>query len=267
MSSDIVSMFHRSKCSSGFISHLYQHELRHLFSDGLVTVNHPVEYRLSPTSHLELPSGESPVTTRSMSFHTKLNDVLRFIESNKVNFVLCLKPSRVDGGNFDEQFIANQCRDLHLLESCHILSERSLHRIRLEDFLARYRFLYKKCAKYDPIRESEELLKRIQLVLPQSDISIQISSDTEYVNFSDEVKQMLERKRNLVRVSAARKIQTWWKQNRTRCDLSIILRTLSMNGLDEVDDNIQNTYVRIFHRIIPLPSPLNETTPSIMDKD
>ena len=102
ISSDIVSMFHRSKCTSGFISHLYQHELRHLFSDGLVTFNSPIEYRLSPTSHLELPSGESPVTTLSMSFQMKLNDVLRIITSTKVNFVLCLKPSR-NYGHFDER--------------------------------------------------------------------------------------------------------------------------------------------------------------------
>ena len=143
MSAALISIFHKSKCNSGFISHLYHHELSHMYSEA--TLPRPVQYRLSPTSYLELPSGEKPKTTLYSSFQSTLNNLLITIQASQTHFILCLKPKQTIGSLFDPQFISTQCRALGILETCHMMAEGSLqlHRMKMTTFYAPYGILNK----------------------------------------------------------------------------------------------------------------------------
>ena len=104
MSFDLISIFHHSRCTSGFISHLYQHEVKHLFPEA--TVPNGVQYRMSPTSYLKLPFGDEPSTTLCQDFQTKLDSLLKIVLLSNPHYVLCIKPNNNKNGHLDSQFVA-----------------------------------------------------------------------------------------------------------------------------------------------------------------
>ena len=69
MSDDLVSVFHKTSCTAGFVSHLFSVELRHQASEDRAPRG--VQYRLGTTSYLELPSGDSPSSSLCQDLHTR----------------------------------------------------------------------------------------------------------------------------------------------------------------------------------------------------
>ena len=231
MAADLISIFHRSNCSSGFISHLYQHELRHLYSEPSVT--RPVTYRLSPTSYLELPAGATPGTTLSQSFKTKLDNLLNTIHSSQPHFVLCVKPSRTEDGVFDPKLIATQCRGLSMLETCHVMSDGMPHRLRVATFYSRYWVINKdrKDKDMDMAAKCSKVVSWLKCCLGTR-VTVECVVGLSHVSYSEGTRQLLERLRTGEREEAARRIQSWWR--RRTCDVEVILQTISLHGLDKV---------------------------------
>ena len=241
MSADLISIFHKTSCNSGFISHLYQHELKHLYSEP--PVPRVVAYRLSPTSYLELPSGDKPGTTLSHSLSTKLNNLLKTIRSSQPHFVLCIKPNPEDNAEFDHQFIVSQFRMLNILEACHVMSDGLPHKMKMTTFYARYRVVGVTCKSLDVVTKCQGLVFQMKREVEDdcmSSANMEWVVGTTHVSFSEGARQMMERKRNWRREMAARRIQRWWSQRSWRskwmlsCDIDVVLQTISLNGLDEV---------------------------------
>ena len=238
MSSDLISIFHKTSCNSGFISHLYQHELKHLYSEP--PVPRVVAYRLSPTSYLELPSGDKPGTTLSNSLSTKLNNLLKTIRSSQPHFVLCIKPNHKDNKEFNRQVIVSQFRMLNILEACHVMSDGLPHKMKMTTFYARYRVVSGACSSMDDtVTKCQRLVVKMKEGMTgncKSSAYIEWVIEKTHVSFSEGARQMMERKRNWTREMAARRIQRWWGQRKAMqtCDINLILQTISLNGLDEV---------------------------------
>ena len=230
MAADLISIFHRSNCSSPFISHLYQHELRHLYSEPSVT--RPVKYRLSPTSYLELPAGATPGTTLSQSFKTRLDNLLNTIHSSQPHFVLCIKPSRTEDGVFDPCVVATQCRGLSVLETWHVMSDGMPHRLRLAAFYSRYWVISKDSHGHEDRDMAAKCAKVVSCLGTR--VTVECVVGLSHVAYSEGTRQLLERRRTGEREEAARRIQSWWRKNNLACDEKVILQTISLHGLDKV---------------------------------
>ena len=137
MSDDLISIFHKSKCNSGFISHLYHHELKHLYSDTMVPCGR--QYRISPKSYLELPTGEEPATTLCQDLQTQFDTLLTSILHSNPHFVLCIKPTFTQSQNFDEDFVKSQCRVFNIPESINPMRTMLPYKMKMEEFYARYK--------------------------------------------------------------------------------------------------------------------------------
>lgn len=87
---DIISVFHKSQCTFGFVSHLFGAELRLLNSKG--TMPRGLKFRIAPTSHLDQNSTE-PVCTLTQDFHNRLDNLLRTLVHARPHFVRCIKVS------------------------------------------------------------------------------------------------------------------------------------------------------------------------------
>ena len=246
MSDDLISIFHKSRCSSGFISHLYQHELKHLYSEA--TVPHAVQYRISPTSYLELPSGEEPATTLCQNLHTKLDNLLKTILHSKPHFVLCIKPNQTQDAQFDHQFVVTQCRALNILETCHVMVDGLPHRMKMSTFYARYRVVSSDsdgmASGVDMVSKCQRLVDKMKDVVSSSSLAyMEWVIGTTHVRCSEGARQMMEREKNCAREMAALRIQRWWMESRRRkapdvtqtCDINVVLQTISLNGLDKVN--------------------------------
>ena len=244
MADDLISIFHKSKCSSGFISHLYHHELKHLYSEA--TVPRAVQYRISPTSYLELPSGEEPATTLCQDLYTKLDTLLQSILYSKPHFVLCIKPNETQDVQFDHQFVVTQCRALRILETCHVMADGLPHRMKIATFYARYRVVGSDSdgmnCDVDMVMKCQRLIDEMKERWTKNGSSrlayMECVIGTSHVAFSEGARQMMERMRNYSRENAALMIQRWWRRKRQdvtkSCDFNVILQTLSLNGLNKV---------------------------------
>ena len=274
MSADLISIFHKTSCTSGFMSHLYQHELQHLYSEAMVP--RAVSYRQSPTSYLELPSGDNPETTLSQSLKTKLDNLLNTIRSSQPHFVLCIKPGQAEDAVFDQQLVVTQCRAFNLLETCHVMSDGLPHRMRMTTFCARYGAGGRDRASEDMVTNCQLVVKRMKENLVEkflsssSVINIEWVIGKSHVHFSEGARQVMEEERSREREEAARRIQRWWTVRRRRnytqsCDIDVILQTISLHGLDRVIflfGNFQENN-NFSSRTIPHHCPLEEDTLSI----
>ena len=248
MTDDLVAVFAKSSCTSGFVSHLFATELRHLTSCQQPGVKgskpQGVEYRLGPTSHLELPSGEQPSSSLSSDLLTRLDSLLRSLLHTKLHFIVCIAPSREDGGaQWNGGFVAEQCRAIELLEVCQLFTSGLPHKLRPETFLARYGFLLSKGQTSKQERQDNKNGNHAQgqesLTLKKMDNSIletaaSESRKQEFMNalatlrqewcgwngfymeavlgsrhlfLSEGARQHLERRRRLARSGAARVVQ------------------------------------------------------------
>ena len=117
MADDLVQVFRRPACSSGFVSHLFAVELRHLASEEAAPRG--VHYRLGPTSPLELPTCEQPSSTLGSDLLTRLDGLLRQLLHSRLHFVLCLAPSRCGDQAWDQAHVvvspASPSPDLQVL--------------------------------------------------------------------------------------------------------------------------------------------------------
>jgi len=85
---DIISVFHKSVCSFGFVSHLFGAELRLLNSKGVMPRG--FKFRVAPTSHLD-QNNSQPVSTLTQDFHNRLDNLLRTLVHARPHFVRCIK--------------------------------------------------------------------------------------------------------------------------------------------------------------------------------
>ena len=235
MSDDLILIFHKSSCSSGFISHPYHHELKHLYSDSRVPRG--IMYRISPKSYLELPTGKEPSTTLSQDYKSNLDILLKTILQSKPHFVLCIKPSRTQRPQFDKDFVLAQYRALHIGQSSNPMKRGLSHRLRLkmEVFYAQYRVVAggSTGAGTSTVARREGMVKHVNRELSMAGMEADIEDGD--VVLSEGTYQLLERKRIQVREKSALRIQRWWRRvTRLVCQMQVVLQTLAINGLDKV---------------------------------
>ena len=90
---EVVSVFHKSQCSVGFVSHLFGAELRVLNSKGGKPCG--ITFRVAPTSRLDANSHE-PTSTLTQDFHTRLDNLLRTLVHARPHFIRCVKVLQVN---------------------------------------------------------------------------------------------------------------------------------------------------------------------------
>ena len=240
MSASLISIFHRTSCNSGFISHLYQHELRHLYSSPPELL--PDTYRLSPTSYLELPTGDTPDTTLWQSVKTKLDNLVTTISYSQTHYVLCVKNN---SEVFNTQLVTTQCRALSILETCHALAESIMtHTLRIPVFCTKYWVITRDRRDTDMVTRCTRVVDTVKNSLDNKMMSsfnncnVEWVVGTTHVCFSEGARQVMERMRKKEREKAAKMIQRWWgrirKSNNLSCDVDTILQTISLHGLDKV---------------------------------
>lgn len=89
MPDDIVSVFHKSTCTFGFVSHLFGMELKTLFAQDVAPCG--MRFRISPTNHNDLQPGNEIASTLTQDFHTRLDNLLRTLVHAKPHFIRCIK--------------------------------------------------------------------------------------------------------------------------------------------------------------------------------
>ena len=181
MSDDLVAVFAKPSCTSGFVAHLFSTELRHLANGDQPNKGFKpmgVEYRLGPTSHLELPSGDRPSSSLSSDLLTRLDSLLRSLLHSKLHFIICLAASREGGIGWDGGFVAEQCRAIELLEVCQLFTSGLPHRLRPETFLSRYGMIFRGTQK----SKHKSCVKGFSQTIPE----LQVSSDLPYFVSSGE---------------------------------------------------------------------------------
>ena len=257
MSDDLVAVFAKPSCTSGFVTHLFSTELRHLASGqqqpGKGVSNKPqgVEYRLGPTSHLELPSGDRPSSSLSSDLLTRLDSLLRSLLHTKLHFITCIAPSREVGGGWDGGYVAEQCRAIELLEVCQLFTSGLPHRLRPETFLTRYGMLFGRrqksknqiegqiipassfsdfspCEEMPTVSNCQKSTAELVIGSKRSDCTAAVATlrqewsglrgvyreavlGSRHLFLSEGARQHLERRRKLARTSAARLLQRWWR--------------------------------------------------------
>ena len=233
MSANLISIFHRNSCTSGFICQLYQHELKHLYSSS---------YRLSPTSYLELPTGDNPDTTLWQSVKTKLDNLLTTISYSQTHYVLCVKNN---SPVFNTHLVTSQCRALNILETCHVMSDSvKSHRTRINTFYAKYWVITRDRRDTDMLTRCTRVVDTVKnrldnkMMSSLNNCNVDWVVGTTHVCFSEGARQVMERMRNTERDKAAKMIQRWWvtirKNKRWTRDVDIILQTISLYGFDKV---------------------------------
>lgn len=85
---DIISVFQKSICTFGFVSHLFGGELRLLLSKKVFPCG--LKFRVAPTSNLD-QNNSSPASTLTQDFHNRLDNLLRTLVHARPHFVRCLK--------------------------------------------------------------------------------------------------------------------------------------------------------------------------------
>lgn len=139
LADDIITVFHKSQCSFGFVSHLFGAELRILTAKGVMPRG--VKFRVAPTSHLDQNSLDQ-MTTLTQDFHTRLDNLLRTLVHARPHFIRCIKINDSEqSGHFDKPSLMKQIRALQILETVNLMSLGLPHRMRFKAFVSRYRLL------------------------------------------------------------------------------------------------------------------------------
>jgi len=88
---DIVVMFHKSRCTFGFVAHLFGLEIKTLASKNFAPSG--ILFRISPTSLNGFKVESDVTTTLTQDFHTRLDNLLRTLVHARPHFIRCIKVS------------------------------------------------------------------------------------------------------------------------------------------------------------------------------
>ena len=208
-------MFHQENCSSGFVSHLFSQELKHLYSEE--NVPRGVHYRISPTSYLELPTTEFPSNTLSHSLQTALASLVRTVNLSVPHLIQCIRPNRSGNTNWDSNCVREQVRYLHMTEMVAVMSGELLVRMTREQWER----------KYGMLGGCEEVVERIksdcdEIIIGKKDIFL-----------SEKVTNLLSMMRKDKMEKSAITIQQSWRQYRLYKLVRICLAGLQVGRLKQ----------------------------------
>lgn len=216
---DLVSIFHKHSCSFGFATHLFNTELKALYSED--TVPRGVMFRISPTSSSDLLNGDEPVSTLTQDFHTRLDNLLRTLVKSKPHFIRCIRPNESEASTeFSRSFVIQQVRSLQVLETVNLMAGGLPHRMRFKNFNSRYRLLapVKNVSRKEELvfEECHQILEFLREILEQpldegSPISKDWALGKKHVFLSEGTRQHLEKLRADRRNYFATLIQSVWR--------------------------------------------------------
>ncbi|KPM08181.1 Myosin X-like protein [Sarcoptes scabiei] len=272
LADDIVSVFHKSQCSFGFVTHLFGSELRLLKQRGSVPSG--MKFRTIPSSYSDSNKSRSS-TTFTQDFHNRLDNLLRTLVHARPHFVRCIKDlilftleflkinDKEQQGYFDKFSVMKQIRALQVLETVNLMAEGLPHRMRFKTFIARYRILV----------QSNQLSKTDELTIENCKLILKVFSETreetnlnaaaltswnigrKHVFLSERARQELEVSRNNRRNYAAIMIQSLWRGHRIRkqwpyiYQMKILTKNSSILGKSDINAR-------------PRPQPIISTPPS-----
>ncbi|KAF7492245.1 Unconventional myosin-VIIb [Sarcoptes scabiei] len=261
LADDIVSVFHKSQCSFGFVTHLFGSELRLLKQRGSVPSG--MKFRTIPSSYSDSNKSRSS-TTFTQDFHNRLDNLLRTLVHARPHFVRCIKINdKEQQGYFDKFSVMKQIRALQVLETVNLMAEGLPHRMRFKTFIARYRILV----------QSNQLSKTDELTIENCKLILKVFSETreetnlnaaaltswnigrKHVFLSERARQELEVSRNNRRNYAAIMIQSLWRGHRIRkqwpyiYQMKILTKNSSILGKSDINAR-------------PRPQPIISTPPS-----
>ncbi|CAN8008343.1 unnamed protein product [Ixodes pacificus] len=242
---DVVAVFHKTSCSFGFATHLFGSELKALFADGKRTLTflvciapRGVSFRVSPTAHTELQSGDEPVSTLTQDFHTRLDNLLRTLVHAKPHFVRCIKANKHEQpGHFERTVVMKQLRALQVLETVNLMAGGLPHRMRFKAFNVRYRCL----APFNTLKRTEDKAvgdcKLILEYFSQAIENVKLSNAAvnwalgkRHIFLSENGRQQLEMLREGRRHAAAVLIQAVWRGWHQRLRWPSLRRSLQLHG-------------------------------------
>ena len=216
---DLVSIFHKHSCTFGFATHLFNTEIKALYSED--TVPRGVMFRISPTSSSDLLNGDEPVSTLTQDFHTRLDNLLRTLVKSKPHFIRCIRPNESEtSSEFSRSFVTQQVRSLQVLETVNLMAGGLPHRMRFKNFNARYRLLapIKNVSRKEELvfDECHQILEFLREILEQpldegSPISKDWALGKKHVFLSEGTRQHLEKLRADRRNYFATLIQSVWR--------------------------------------------------------
>ena len=216
---DLVSIFHKHSCHFGFATHLFNTELKALYSEE--TVPRGVTFRISPTSSSDLLNGDEPVSTLTQDFHTRLDNLLRTLVKSKPHFIRCIRPNESEAcDEFSRSFVTQQVRSLQVLETVNLMAGGLPHRMRFKNFNSRYRLLapIKNVSRKEELafEECHQILEFLRKILEQpldegSPLSKDWALGKKHVFLSEGTRQHLEKLRADRRNYFATLIQSVWR--------------------------------------------------------
>ena len=222
---DLVSIFYKQTCAFGFATHLFNTELKALFSEE--TVPRGISFRISPTSSSELLNGDEPVSTLTQDFHTRLDNLLRTLVKSKPHFIRCIRPNESEKSDeFSRRFVIEQVRSLQVLETVNLMAGGLPHRMRFKNFNSRYRLLapgVKTVSRKEEmaVEECHQILEFLRSILEQpldegSPICKDWALGKKHVFLSEGTRQHLEQLRTEKRKYFATVVQSVWRGRSAR---------------------------------------------------
>ena len=193
LSAEIVRMFHPSNCTSGFVSHLYSSETKHLSSSC-----NPASYPLTPG-----PLGSAPSSAKRL--HQQVDQLLRRLMASSPSFLLCVSPCLAGEWGWDADHVVGQVRGLRLLETGLVMGEGLVHRARLGQFWGLFHGLATEVEG-----GLEKRCRALLVMLRVADTEAQVG--TRHVLYSEGVRRRLESLILERRGAAACSIQAWWRR-------------------------------------------------------
>lgn len=218
---DLVSIFSKNICHFGFGSHLFGSELRVLNSNENSLASGRW-FRIAPTSHTDLLSGDEPVSTLTQDFHTRLDNLLRTLVMSRPHFVRCIKSNNCEQINFfDRNTIVHQIRALQVLETVNLMTSGFPHRMRFKQFFTRYMMIVplrslQRCD--DKIVENCKQILDCALGNPFAvdTVILSFAQGKRHIFLSEGMRQHLENLRNYIRNKSALIIQSVWRGSQFR---------------------------------------------------
>lgn len=213
---DLVSVFYKSICNFGFVTHLFGSELKALYA--FEHVPRGLSFRIAPTSHTDVLNGDEPVSTLTQDFHTRLDNLLRTLVHARPHFVRCIRSNCTETPKqFDRSTIIKQIRSLQVLETVNLMASGFPHRMRFKQFNARYRML----ASFNQLKRCEEkVLEDCKLILQlalknppelSGAVTLAWAPGKRHIFLSEGIRQHLERMRSHIRTRSATMIQAVWR--------------------------------------------------------
>ncbi|XP_054159659.1 uncharacterized protein LOC128957868 [Oppia nitens] len=265
LSDDVISIFHKSLCTFGFVSHLFGVELKLLYNKE--TVPRGLNFRIAPTAHVDIQNGFNPVTTLTQDFHTRLDNLLRTLVHARPHFIRCIKANDTEQPNyFDRGAVVRQIRALQVLETVNLMAGGLPHRMRFKAFNSRYRLL----APFKLLKRVEDkaiedcklildcFIKNQKTIDPVSGASTTWALGKRHIFLSEGARQQLEMLRNERRMMSAVLIQSTWKGWNFRRRWPLIRQSLLMQNVSS--KVTANTTVNTMSSK-PRPLPITGTPP------